>query len=114
MIDCELIQGTNAIDLKPLSPLLTTQKLIYTIMKGHGTDDFVPYNEEQKVLSLTTEQTGGSPDIIDTTLAERLAKGQSMLTTMWQIHDESASTFMKFFYQYLMGGFRSSFTLHKA
>ena len=43
-----------------------------------------------------------------------LAGAQSVLTTMWRIHDESASTFMKFFYQYLMDGFRSSVALHKA
>jgi CHAT domain-containing protein/tetratricopeptide (TPR) repeat protein len=43
-----------------------------------------------------------------------LAGAQSVLTTMWRIHDESASTFMKFFYQYLMDGFRSSIALHKA
>ena len=43
-----------------------------------------------------------------------LAGAQSVLTTMWQIHDESASIFMKFFYQYLMDEFRSSVALHKA
>ena len=43
-----------------------------------------------------------------------LAGAQSVLTTLWRIHDESASTFMKFFYQYLMDGFRSSVALHKA
>ena len=43
-----------------------------------------------------------------------LAGAQSVLTTMWRIHDESASTFMKFFYQFLMDGFPSSVALHKA
>ena len=43
-----------------------------------------------------------------------LAGAQSVLTTLWRIHDESAATFMKFFYQYLMDGFRSSVALHKA
>jgi hypothetical protein len=77
-IDRELIRGTNTIDLKPLSSLLTTQRLVHSIMKGCDTDDFIPYNEEQKMISHITEQTGGSPDIIDVTstvLAERLAKG---------------------------------------
>ena len=77
-IDRELIRGTTPIDLKPLSSLLTTQRLVHSIMKGCDTDDFVPYNEEQRMISLITEQTGGSPDIIDiasTVLAERLAKG---------------------------------------
>ena len=77
-IDRELIRGTNTIDLKPLSSLLTTQRLVHAIMKGCDTDDFIPYNEEQKMISHITEQTGGSPDIIDTTstvLAEQLAKG---------------------------------------
>ena len=53
------------IDLKPLSPLHATQRLVHAIMKGCDTDDFIPYNEEQKMLSLITENTGGSPDIID-------------------------------------------------
>ena len=47
-------------------------------MKGCDTDDFIPYNEEQKMLSLISEHTGGSPDIIDVTstmLAKRLSKG---------------------------------------
>ena len=77
-IDRELIRGTTTIDLKPLSSLLTTQRLVHSIMKGCDTDDFVPYNEEQKMISFITEQTGGSPDIIDVTstvLAERLARG---------------------------------------
>ena len=77
-IDRELIRGTNTIDLKPLSSLLTTQRLVHAIMKACDTDDFIPYNEEQRMLSLVTEQTGGSPDIIDitsTVLAERLAEG---------------------------------------
>ena len=78
MIDRELIRGMNTIDLKPLSSLLTTQRLVHAIMKGCDTDDFIPYIEEQKMISHITEQTGGSPDIIDVTstmLAERLAKG---------------------------------------
>lgn len=49
-------------------------------MKGCDTDDFIPYNEEQKMLSLITEHTGGSPDIIDVTAtacAKRLSQGDT-------------------------------------
>ena len=80
MIDHELIRGTNVIDLKPISPLLTTQRLVHAIMKVCDTDDFIPYNEEQKMLSLVSEQTGGSPEVIDvasTMLAELLSKGDT-------------------------------------
>ena len=76
-IDRELIRGTNVIDLKPLSSLHTTQRVVHAIMKGCDTDDFIPYNEEQRTLSLITEYIGGSPDIIDVTstvLVERLSQ----------------------------------------
>ena len=43
-----------------------------------------------------------------------LAGAQSVLTTLWRVPDESASVFMKFFYQYLMDGLKSSMALHKA
>ena len=43
-----------------------------------------------------------------------LAGAQSVLTTLWKVPDESASVFMQFFYEYLLGGLRSSFALQKA
>ena len=49
-------------------------------MKGCDTDDFIPYNKEQKLLSLVTEHTGGCPDVIDitsTVCAERLSQGDT-------------------------------------
>ena len=79
-IDHELLRGTNMIDLKPLSPLHATQRLVHAIMKGCDTDDFVPYNEEQKMLSLITDNTGGSPDVVDvaaTVCADRLSHGDT-------------------------------------
>ncbi len=39
---------------------------------------------------------------------------KSVLTSLWRVPDESASTFMQFFYQYLMDGFKSSAALQKA
>ena len=81
-VDRELIRGTNVIDLKPLASLHATQRLVHAIMKGCDTDDFIPYNEEQKMLSLITEHTGGCPDIIDVTAtvcANRLSRGDTEL-----------------------------------
>ena len=79
-IDRELLRGTRVIELKPLSSLHTTQRLVHAIMKGCDSDDFTPYNEEQKMLSLITEHTGGSPDIIDVTAtlcAKHLSHGDT-------------------------------------
>ncbi len=42
------------------------------------------------------------------------AGAKSVLTSLWRVPDESASTFMQFFYQYLMDGFKSSTALQKA
>ena len=79
-IDRDLLRGTNTINLKPLSSLHSTQRLVHAIMKGCDTDDFIPYNEEQKLFSLITEHTGGCPDVIDitsTVCAERLSQGDT-------------------------------------
>ncbi len=43
-----------------------------------------------------------------------LAGAQAVLTTLWRVPDESAAVFMKFFYQYLMDGFKASQALRKA
>ena len=43
-----------------------------------------------------------------------LAGAQAVLTTLWRVPDESAAIFMKFFYQYMMDGFKSSHALQKA
>ncbi len=43
-----------------------------------------------------------------------LAGAHAVLTTLWRVPDESASVFMKFFYQYLVDGFTSSLALQKA
>ena len=43
-----------------------------------------------------------------------LAGAQSVLTTLWEVPDESVSVFMQFFYQYLVDGFKSSLALQKA
>lgn len=43
-----------------------------------------------------------------------LAGAQTVLTTLWRVPDESAAIFMKFFYQYMIDGFRSSHALQKA
>ena len=43
-----------------------------------------------------------------------LAGAQAVLTTLWRVPDESASVFMRFFYQYLMDGLKASLALQKA
>ena len=43
-----------------------------------------------------------------------LAGAQAVLTTLWRMPDESGYSFMKFFYQYLVDGFKASEALHKA
>ena len=43
-----------------------------------------------------------------------LAGAQAVLTTLWRVPDESAAVFMKFFYQYMMDGFKASHSLQKA
>ena len=43
-----------------------------------------------------------------------LAGAQSVLTSLWRVPDESASFFMNFFYQYLVGGMPSFEALQKA
>ena len=43
-----------------------------------------------------------------------LAGAQSVLTTLWQVPDESAGVFMTFFYQYMVDGMTSTQALHKA
>ena len=43
-----------------------------------------------------------------------LAGAQAVLTALWRVPDESAAMFMKFFYQFLTDGFRSSEALQKA
>ena len=43
-----------------------------------------------------------------------LAGAQAVLTTLWRVPDESASVFMKLFYQFLVEGFPSSESLQKA
>ena len=79
-IEQKLQRGTNVIELELLSSLHTTQRLVHAIMKACDTDDFIAYNEEQKMLLLIAEHTGGSPDIIDVTstvCAERLSCGDA-------------------------------------
>ena len=43
-----------------------------------------------------------------------VAGAQAVLTTLWRVPDESAAVFMKFFYQYMMDGFKGSRALRKA
>ena len=43
-----------------------------------------------------------------------LAGAQAVLTTLWQVPDESACIFMQFFYQYLVDGVCGTEALHKA
>ena len=43
-----------------------------------------------------------------------LAGARAVLTTLWRVPDESAASFMKFFYQYMTDGFKASHALQKA
>ena len=43
-----------------------------------------------------------------------LAGAQAVLTSLWELPDESACVFMQFFYQFLVDGLRGTEALHKA
>ena len=85
--ELKLPREVNIINLKPLSSLLTTQRLVHAIMKGCDTDDFIPYNEEQRMISCIAERTGGFPDIVDITSAvldEQLKRNEQRIHSILQ------------------------------
>ena len=60
-IDNKLVRGTNIIELKPLSVLHSTQRIVHGIVSKC---DFVPYNREQDIIADIAERTMGSSDLI--------------------------------------------------
>ena len=61
-IDHKLLRGCKVIDVKPLSMMHTTQRIIHTILSAHH---FVPNDEDQKILEKLAQFTSGSPALID-------------------------------------------------
>lgn len=54
------------IELKPLSELQSTQRLVHGILSK---TEFMPYNKEQKIIADVAEKTMGSPDLVEVTSA---------------------------------------------
>lgn len=65
-IDSKIVRGVNAMQLKPLSELQSTQRLVHDIVSGC---EFVPYNREQQMVADVAEKTMGSPDLVEVTSA---------------------------------------------
>ena len=65
-IDRHLLRGCNVIDIKPLSMIHTTQRIVHSILsKAH----FAPTNEDQGILEKLAEFTLGSPAVVAVTSA---------------------------------------------
>ena len=65
-IDCQLLRGTSVIQVKTLSTLHITQRIVHAVL-SHG--HFTPHNKEQHILAQLAERTCGSPAIVDITSA---------------------------------------------
>ena len=65
-IDNQLLRGCNIIDVKPLSMIHTTQRIIHSILSAHH---LAPTNEDQNIFEKLAQFTSGSPAIIDVTAA---------------------------------------------
>ena len=61
-IDHKLLRGCKVIDVKPLSMMHTTQRIVHAILSAHH---FVPNDEDQKILEKLAQFTSGSPALID-------------------------------------------------
>ena len=70
-IDNQLLRGCNIIDVKPLSPIHTTQRIVHSILSAHH---LAPANEDQKIFEKLAQFTSGSPAIIDVTTAVFLSQ----------------------------------------
>lgn len=121
---------------------LQTAKVIHLATHGGASDGFLafagghgstpveakevllfPHEVEQLVispvlvvLSCCNSARGrvSADGVISMARAFLLAGAQSILTTLWQVPDESAGVFMKFFYQYLIDGLTSAQALQRA
>ena len=65
-IDSKIMRGVNVVQLKPLSELQVTQRLVHSIVSQC---EFAPYNKEQRMIAEIAEKTMGSPDLVDVTSA---------------------------------------------
>ena len=65
-IDHQLLRGCNIIDVKPLSPIHTTQRIVHSILNAHH---LPPTNEDQNIFEKLAQFTSGSPALIDVTAA---------------------------------------------
>ena len=61
-IDHQLLRGCDITQLKPLSVLHTTQRIVHSILRD---DHFTPLNREQEILTHLAESTCGSPTLVD-------------------------------------------------
>lgn len=65
-IDSKIVRGVNVMQLKPLSELQSTQRLVHGIVSEC---EFAPYNEEQRMVADVAEKTMGSPDLVEVSSA---------------------------------------------
>ena len=65
-IDNQLLRGCNIIDVKPLPPIHTTQRIVHSILSAYH---LAPTNEDQNIFEKLAEFTSGSPALIDVTAA---------------------------------------------
>ena len=70
-IDHQLLRGCNIIDVKPLSPIHTTQRIVHSILSVHH---LPPTNEDQNIFEKLAQFTSGSPALIDVTAALLLSQ----------------------------------------
>ena len=70
-IDNQLLRGCNIIDVKPLPPIHTTQRIVHSILSVHH---LAPNNEDQDIFEKLAQFTSGSPAIIDVTAALLLSQ----------------------------------------
>ena len=65
-IDHQLLRGCNIIDVKPLTMIHTTQRIVHSILSAHH---LPPTNEDQNIFEKLAQFTSGSPALIDVTAA---------------------------------------------
>jgi len=65
-IDHQLLRDCNIIDVKPLSPIHATQRIVHSILSAHH---LPPTNEDQNIFEKLAQFTSGSPALIDVTAA---------------------------------------------
>lgn len=61
-VDVHLMRGTNITELKPLSDLHSTQRIVHAVMSR---SNFIPYNEQQEVLAEIANWSRGSPELVE-------------------------------------------------